>query len=248
MSASDVLSSGSASTVASSRGSALLLLTFRPTWINETSCGGSESHSSPPATSHLAPTTHVKAWWVLQTLEVFNVFTKLWKRKSNVDNDERFYCERPAVNRVHYGSVCWSGVTKAAYNPFVITHNLFKPNKGGWDCVCDAFVCVLQWTAGLRSVWTSLHLCVRLYVCDGEGQGLIRAFTLNVVNCPVRLSRRCWLDWCPIAKKRGSRGVRWRVGGFTGSSDGERGNNSHNNTEKMERLHCGYRFKGWKYI
>lgn len=39
-------------------------------------------------------------------------------------------------------------------------------------------------------------LCVFtcVYVCDGEGQGLIRAFTLNVVNCPVRLSRRCWLD------------------------------------------------------
>lgn len=49
-----------------------------------------------------------------------------------------------------------------------------------------------------RHIYTNGFKCVCVfmcvYVCDGEGQGLIRAFTLNVVNCPVRLSRRCWLD------------------------------------------------------
>lgn len=35
--------------------SVLLVLTFRPTWINETSCGGTpEFHSSNPHSSHLA--------------------------------------------------------------------------------------------------------------------------------------------------------------------------------------------------
>lgn len=38
--------------------SALLVLTFRPTWINETSCGGMpESHSDSPRSSHLALTS-----------------------------------------------------------------------------------------------------------------------------------------------------------------------------------------------
>lgn len=55
---------------------------------------------------------------------------------------------------------------------------------------CSLCLYVVEGTAGFKSVWIALLSCV----CDGDGQGLIRAFTLNVVNCPVRLSRRCRLD------------------------------------------------------
>ena len=41
--------------------SALLVLTFRPAWINETSCGGMpESHSDSPRSSHLAWTSRTR--------------------------------------------------------------------------------------------------------------------------------------------------------------------------------------------
>lgn len=138
---------------------------------------------------------------------------------------------------------CWSNAGKTLYDWSVFIHYLWSKSTRNWVLVslkghhvwkvqfgllCSCINGGDIYTNGFRSVCMSVCVCVCvcLYVCDGEGQGLIRAFTLNVVNCPVRLSRRCWLDWCPIAKKRGSRGVfvcvcegegGWRWGGwFTG--------------------------------
>lgn len=63
--------------------SALLVLTFRPTWINETSCGGTpEFHSSNPSLYTFSP-RHVQAEGLKGLRDIFSPISPKTRRGNN---------------------------------------------------------------------------------------------------------------------------------------------------------------------